>query len=166
MSPHRPKEQLRDQTKALAIGTQTQCLSLRRPKDHRRDHTNVLAYRPANTKSEPTPTKRTEGRAAPSLVVPAATVSVRAQADKANRGVSSALTCRARYHNGWLCQRRSKEKSPEQRPHLSFSPPQWLTEPSPTRRTEARVAPSHLVHVTTVAVGPTPTKKTEARSAP
>jgi hypothetical protein len=40
---------------------------------------------------------------------------------------------------------------PEERPHLSCPPRQWLADPSTTMRTEARPAPSTLVPSSTVA---------------
>jgi hypothetical protein len=46
----------------------------------------------------------------------------------------------------WLAgpRRTSKHRS-DQRPHLSCKPPQWLAVPAPTKRTEARAAPSPVV---------------------
>jgi hypothetical protein len=106
---------------------------------------------PQQCLAEPTPTDIAEARAAPSLDVPATTVAGSAHADRANGGQSSALTCRVHHQSGWLSLRRPSEQRPEQRPHLTCLPPQWLTEPKLTERTEARAAPSPDAPATSVA---------------
>jgi hypothetical protein len=101
--------------------------------------------------SVPTPTKRTVTRVSHSPVVPATTVAGWAHATQANRGQRCALTFRARHHSGGLGPRRPSEQIPEQRPHLSSPPPQWLADPSPADITEARAASSNVVPANTVA---------------
>jgi hypothetical protein len=98
----------------------------------------------------PTPTKRTEVRAAPSLVVPATTVAGWDHADQANRGQSIAPNCCARKHSGWLRECRTSDQRSEQRPHLSCPPSQWLSEPTPNMLSDVRVEPSAVVPATTV----------------
>jgi hypothetical protein len=87
-----------------------------------------------------------------SPVVPITTLAGWVQADRANRGQFSALTCRVRHHSGWLILRQPSRQRPDQRPQLPCLPPQWQTEPTPTKRTEAREAPSPVLPATTVAV--------------
>jgi hypothetical protein len=53
------------------------------------------------------------GTTAPSAVVPATTVAVCAQTDRANRGQISVLTSRARQNSGSLSKRRPSEEWPE-----------------------------------------------------
>jgi hypothetical protein len=125
----------------------------------------------------PKRTERTEATAAPSPVVPANSLARWDCADQANRGQSSALTCRVRHHSGWLshayqantgqssaitCRpchpsgslslRRQSKQRPKQLPHLSCPPTQSVAEPSPTGGAEARAAPSLHGPATKVAV--------------
>jgi hypothetical protein len=72
-----------------------------------------------------------------------------AYADQANRGQGSALTCHICHHSGCLGTRRPSDQRPEQRPHLSFQPPQWLAEPTPSKQTVTREGPSPVVPSTT-----------------
>ena len=85
--------------------------------------------------------------------MPANTVAVRAHTDHAVRTQSSANTSRAGHYSGWLNPRRPSEQRPEKRPQLSSLPPQWLAEPTPTKREKATVAPSHVVPATICLVG-------------
>jgi hypothetical protein len=101
--------------------------------------------------AEPTPNKRKEARAAASIVVPGTTVAGFTHAEQSNRGLNSALTFRARHHSGWLSPRRPTDRRPDQHTHLSCLPKQWLAEPTPTKRTEARAGRSPFVPTTTVA---------------
>jgi hypothetical protein len=101
--------------------------------------------------AEPTPTERTEARAAPSRVVPDTTVAGLAHADRANRDHSNDLTFRAGLHIRRRSPRRPSEHRPQQRPHLSCPPRYWLAESMPTERTVARAAFSPGVPATTVA---------------
>jgi hypothetical protein len=61
------------------------------------------------------------------------------------------MTCRARYHSGYLSPRRTSDKEANVAPHLSCPPPQWLVDRTLTEETEARAAPSSVVPATTVA---------------
>ena len=67
------------------------------------------------------------------------------------RDQSSALTCHARLHRGWVSPLRTKKQRPEQRPHLSCQLIEWLDEPTITKRTETRTTPSHVMPANTVA---------------
>ena len=96
-------------------------------------------------------TKRTEATPALSSVEPATTVAGWAHADKANKGQISAITSRHSQHSGWLIPSKPIERRPEQRSHLSCQPPKWLSETTPTERTEAGTAPFPVVHTTTEA---------------
>jgi hypothetical protein len=120
-------------------------LGPRRSREHRPHQRHHPSCQPPQELAEPTPTKQTVARAAPSPAVQATTVVGWAQADQANRGQSSALACRARNHSGWLSPRRPSEQRPEKCHHLSCPPPQWLAEPTPTDGTEATAAPSPVV---------------------
>jgi hypothetical protein len=122
-----------------------------RPKEQRPEQRPHLWCPPPQWLVEPKPTNRTEARVATSLVVDATTVSGWAHADQANRGQSSDLTCSACHHSGWLSPCRPSQQRPEQSPHLSCLPPQWLAVPTPTKGTEARAATSPVVPATTVA---------------
>jgi hypothetical protein len=99
-----------------------------------------LSYPPQQWLSEPTLTKRTEAREAPSPVVPANTVAGRSHADRANTGENSAIQCRARHHRECLSPRRPSEQKTGQRPQQSCSPPLWLA-----KGTEVREAPSSVM---------------------
>jgi hypothetical protein len=91
--------------------------------------------------AEPTPTERIEARAKSSNVVPVNTVTGLTYSDRDNGGQSNALNCRVRHQSGWLSPRRPSEQRPEQHPHLSWPPTQWLAESTPTEQTQARVTP-------------------------
>jgi hypothetical protein len=101
--------------------------------------------------AEPTPTERTEAREALSHVVPVTTMAGWVLAYEANRGQSSDVTCRPRLPSAWLSLRRPREQRPEQRPHLSCPPPQWLSERTSTKRTKARAAHLTVIPTTLVA---------------
>jgi hypothetical protein len=143
----------RGQSSALTCRARHHSGSLgpRRPREQRSEQRPHLSYPPPQWLAEPTPTERAEAREAPSHVVPATTMAGWVHADQSNRGQTSAFTCRACHHIGWLSPRRPREQRSEQRPHLSYPPPQRLAEPTPTERAEAREAPSHVVPATTVA---------------
>jgi hypothetical protein len=163
-------------------------LEPRRSSEQRPDQRPHLSYQPPHRLAEPSPTSRphwlteptpnhrTEARAAPAPLEPATTVAGSANVDRGNGGQSSAITCRSHHHSGWLGPHRLSEQGPDQRPHLScppsewlpeatrrceqrpgqrpqfsYPPPQWLAEPKPTERTEATAAPSPVVPANTVA---------------
>jgi hypothetical protein len=134
-------------------------LGLRQPSEQKTDQRTQMLCQQPQWLSEPTTTERSGDRAAPSTDLPSNTVAVWAQAVKANKGqssasldipdtivagrypanqqnpgLSSALTFRARHHSGWLNLRRTSEQMGEHCPHVSFRPPQWLAEPTPTKR--------------------------------
>jgi hypothetical protein len=100
--------------------------------------------------AEPTPNELPEARATPSPVVPVSTVAGWAHDDQKNRDQSSTLNCRVRQKRGWLNQRRPMEQRPERHPHQTCPTPQWLAEPTPTKRSEARAEHSLVVPATTV----------------
>ena len=58
-----------------------------------------------------------------------------------------------RHHSGLLSPRKPCEQRPEQRPQLASPPLQWLAEPTPTERSEARSAPLAVVSTTTTVGG-------------
>jgi hypothetical protein len=122
-----------------------------RRSDQRPEKRPQMSCPPLQWLAEPTPTERTEAKAAPSPVVTANIEVGCAHADRANRGQSSALTWRPRHPSGWLGPRRPSVQRPEQRPHLSSPQPQWLAGLTPTKRTEARAAPSSVVPASKVA---------------
>ena len=97
----------------------------------------MLSCPPTKWLGEPTTTLRTEATATPSIVAPATTMARLANADRAKSGHSSAIKC-SRHNSSWLSPRRPSEHMTEQRSHLPCPPPQWLAEPTPTDRTEAR----------------------------
>jgi hypothetical protein len=152
------------------------CVSLRRPIEQRPDHRPQLSCPPPLRVAEPTTKERKETRAAHSPFVPTSTVAGWDHADHANRGQTSVLTFRAPHHIGWLSPRRPSEQTtkqrpymschhhrcwlsprrttelrPHERPHNSCPPPQWLCEPTPTKRSASKAAPSTVVHATSVA---------------
>ena len=135
--------------------------SLRRPREQRPDLRFQVSCSKPQWLTYPTPTDRTEARATTSHFVPASTFAGGAHDDRANRGQSNALTCRARHDSGWRSPFRPREQAPEQpfqlaspptqmlseppseqrpekRPQLSCPPPKWLARSTATKRTEAR----------------------------
>jgi hypothetical protein len=143
----------RGQSSALTcrVRHHSRCLSQRQPSEQKPEQRPHPSCPLPQWLVDPTPNELTEARAAPSPVVPANRVAGCAHADRRRRGQNSALTSRARHHSGLPSQRRPSEQRLEHRTHLTSPPPQWLAEPTPTKRTEARAAPSHVVHATTVA---------------
>jgi hypothetical protein len=127
-------------------------LSKRRPCEHRPAQRPHQSCSPNQWLARTIPTRRSEARFANSPVVHFTTVAVCSLADQPNRGHSCALTCCARNLIGWLSQCRPSEQRPEQCPHLTCPPPQWLAEPTLTDRTEAKAAPSPMVPANTAAV--------------
>ena len=127
------------------------CLSPRTPSKQRSEQRPDLLCTRQQWMAERTPSQRTEARAAPTPVVPANTVAGRTLADQANRSQSSSLKFCARHLSGCLSPRRPSEHRSDQRPHLLYPPPQWMAEPTPTERTDARAEPSAVVPAPTVA---------------
>jgi hypothetical protein len=104
-----------------------------------------MSCSPTQWLAEPNTNMRTQARAAPSLALPSTTVSGRTHAERAVSDLNIVLTSRSHYHSGCLSPHKTSVRSPEQQPHLSCPPPQWLAKLTPTERTEARAAPSILV---------------------
>jgi hypothetical protein len=77
-------------------------LSPRRPREQRPEQRPQLSTTSTQWLVAPTPTERTEARAAPSDVVPSYKVAGCAHADQANRGQSRVLTFCVLNHSGWL----------------------------------------------------------------
>jgi hypothetical protein len=166
-------------------------VSQRPPSEKWPEHRPHLSWPPPQCLAGPTPTKRTEAKAAPLLVLPDIIVAGWAHADQANRGLSSVLNSLARQHSGWKSPRQSSDQRPEQRSQLSCPPPQSLAWPTPSEKKSQRCAlkfrarhdsgwlsphrgsdqrPEKCPHLSYPlaqwVAWPTPTNRTEARVAP
>jgi hypothetical protein len=124
-------------------------LSPRQPSEQSPKQRPHLSCLPTQWLDEPTQTERPEQR--PHMSCPPPNLPGWASAEQSNRGQHIDLTCRARYHNGLLSQRRPREKRAEQRHLLSGPPKECLVEHTPTERTEVRASSSHFVPAFTVA---------------
>ena len=119
--------------------------------EHSPQQRTHLSCPPPQLLAEPTPKMRPRATLAPSTDVPATTVAGSDHANQANRGQTSAFTCRARQLIGYLSPRRPRAKRPEKRPPVTCQPSQWLAEPTSTKRTEATSEPSPVVPASSVA---------------
>ena len=146
-----PSEQRPEQLSHLSCQP-IQCLSEPPPtKRTEAKQRNQLSSPPPQCLSEPTPAKGTEFSAAPSHVVHATTVAGWPHAQQENRGQRIAFTRRAPDLRVCMSPRRPSELRLQQLYPISCLQPQLLSDPTSTKRTEARAAPSLFVPATTVA---------------